>query len=224
MIEISQEEFEAKVQDIIDGKTTRVKLIKELKVDRITLNTKIQELAAYNPELYKKFIIKFPYRPREYTHIDYEAIIIDILKKGYTRREWDTVYEVDSRTINRKIHDIEEKNPELVSLYRKVSEYRKRQMKLPVELKKAIEELEEKEIYLCDVCDNKRKELLKREKEYNDAMNSGMGATQASRKVGQGRVSKAIDTLSRIELERRTIEDNKKNTENNNRNDEEGER
>ena len=32
MIEISQKEFEAKVQDIIDGKTTRVKLTKELKI------------------------------------------------------------------------------------------------------------------------------------------------------------------------------------------------
>ena len=125
MLEISQEEFEAKVQDIIDGKTTRVKLIKELKVDRMTLNTKIQELAVYNPELYRAFVIKFPYRPREYTHIDYEAVIIDILKKGYKRREWDDIYEVDSRTITRKIHDIEEVNPELVALYRKVSEYRK---------------------------------------------------------------------------------------------------
>lgn len=224
MIEISQKEFEAKVQDIIDGKTTRVKLTKELKIDRVTLNTKIQELAVYNPELYKAFIIKFPYRPREYTHIDYEAIIIDILKKGYTRREWNTVYDVDSRTINRKIYYIEEKNPELVALYRKVSEYRKRQMELPAELKKAIEKLEEKEIYLCDVCDNKREELLKREKEYNDARSNGMGAARASKKVGYGRVSKAIDTLSRIELERRTKAENSRKTGDNNRNDGEGER
>ena len=170
MIEISQQEFEAKVQDIIDGKTTRANLIKELKIDKITLNTKIQELAVYNPELYREFVVKFPYRPREYTHIDYEAIIIDILKKGYTRREWNDIYEVDSRTITRKIYDIEEKNPDLVSLYRKVSEYRRRQKQLPEELIKAIEELEEKEIYLCDICDKKREELLKREKEYNEAM------------------------------------------------------
>ena len=69
MIKISQEEFEAKIQDIIDGKTTRVKLIEELKTDGRTLNTKIQELAVYNPKLYKAFVIKFPYRPKEYTHI-----------------------------------------------------------------------------------------------------------------------------------------------------------
>ena len=216
MIEISQQEFEAKVQDIIDGKTTRANLIKELKIDKITLNTKIQELAVYNPELYREFVVKFPYRPREYTHIDYEAVIIDILKKGYTRREWNDVYEVDSRTITRKIYDIEEKNPDLVSLYRKVSEYRRRQKQLPEELIKAIEELEEKEIYLCDICDKKREELLKREKEYNEAMYEGLGVAKASKRVGFGRVSRAIDTLSRIELEAKTREEDRKRIEKDN--------
>ena len=103
MIEISQKDFEQKIQDIIDGKTTRTKLITELKSDRDTLNNRIQELVVYNPELYKSFIDKFPYKPREYTHIDYEALIIDILKKGYKRRDWDDIYEIDSRTITRKI-------------------------------------------------------------------------------------------------------------------------
>ena len=216
MIKISQQEFELKVQNIIDGKTTRANLIKELKIDKITLNTKIQELAVYNPELYREFVVKFPYRPREYTHIDYEAVIIDILKKGYTRREWNDVYEVDSRTITRKIYDIEEKNPDLVSLYRKVSEYRRRQKQLPEELIKAIEELEEKEIYLCDICDKKREELLKREKEYNEAMYEGLGVAKASKRVGFGRVSRAIDTLSRIELEAKTRGENRQKIEKDN--------
>ena len=217
MIEISQKEFEAKVQDIIDGKTTRANLIVELKIDRITLNTKIQELAVYNPELYRAFVIKFPYRPREYTHIDYEAVIIDILKNGYKRREWDDVYGVDSRTINRRIYDVEASNPELVALYREVSEYRKKQMQLPQELVDRIEGLKSKEIFLSEVCDNKRAELLERERQYTEAILQGKGATEASRIVGQGRVSKSINTLSRIDLERMTLKEL-------NKEDDEGER
>ena len=107
MIKISQKEFETKIQDVIDGKTTRTRLLSELHTDRINLNNKIQELVIYNPKLYEAFINKFPYRPVKYTHIDYEALIIDILKNGYTRREWDVVYEgVSSRTIQRKIKDM----------------------------------------------------------------------------------------------------------------------
>lgn len=203
MIDISQEEFEAKVQDILDGKTTRVKLISELKTDRDTLNNKIQELVIYNPDLYKAFINKFPYKPREYTHIDYEAIIIDILKKGYKRRELDEVYEgVSSRTITRKIPILEKTNPDLITLYREVSKYRKNQIELPSNLKAEIDKLEEKEIFVGGVCDKKREELLEKERLYNDAMLSGMGATKASERVGQNRVSKAINTLNRIEIER----------------------
>ena len=203
MIEISQKDFEAKIQDIIDGKTTRANLIIELKIDRVTLNTKIQELSVYNPELYRAFVIKFPYRPREYTHIDYEAVIIDILKKGYKRRDWDAIYEVDSRTITRKIHDLEETNPDLVALYREASMYRKKQMVLPPHLIDRIERLQSKEILLGDVCDNKRAELLEMERKYTNARIEGKGAEEASKIVGRKRMSKSMDTLSRIDLERK---------------------
>lgn len=211
MIEISQKDFEAKVQDIIDGKTTRNKLLIELKADRITLNNKIQELSIYNPELYKAFIEKFPYRPREYTHVDYEAIIIDILKNGYKRRELDEVYDgVSSRTIQRKIDIIAKNNPELVELYRLVSKYRKEQKTLPEELQRKIDDLEERKIFLGDPCDFKREELLEKEKQFNEAMKNGMGATKASKRVGQKRVSKAINTLNRINREKGIRNDKEK--------------
>ena len=204
MIEISQKDFESKIQDIIDGKTTRVKLIDELKIDRVTLNNKIQELVVYNPSLYKDFIAKFPYRPREYTHIDYEALIIDILKNGYTRRSWKEVYGIDSRTIARKVYVVEEQNPDLVSLYREVSSYRKKQRRLPEKLQKQIDMLEEKDIFLGEVCDKKREEILEKEKQYNEKLLDGTGATRASEELGTQRVSKLINTLNRIEIERQT--------------------
>ena len=204
MIQISQEEFESKILDVIDGKSTRVELIAELKIDRSTLNNKIQELVVYNPKLYKKFIEKFPYRPREYSHIDYEALLIDILKKGYKRREWDDIYEIDSRTITRKIHAIEKTNPELINLYRKVSKYRKMQKKIPSDLQDQINLLEEREIYIAGIYDKKREELLSEEKEYQEKLMQGKKAVQASKELGKGRISKRIDTLNRIEIETRT--------------------
>ena len=204
MIEISQKDFESKIQDIIDGKTTREKLIDELKIDRVTLNNKIQELVVYNPKLYKDFIEKFPYRPREYTHIDYEALVIDILKNGYTRRSWKEVYGIDSRTITRKVYVVKEKNPDLVSLYREVARYRKQQKKLPEGLQRQIDMLEEKEIFLGGVCDKKREELLEKERRYNEKLSDGTGATRASEELGTQRVSRLINTLNRIEIERQT--------------------
>ena len=209
MIEISQEDFESKIQDVIEGKTTRVKLVEELRIDRDTLNNRIQELVIKNPKLYQDFIEKFPYRPREYTHIDYEALIIDILKKGYKRRELSDVYGIDSRTIARKIYLVEQTNPELIALYREVSRYRKAQKKLPIKLQRQIDNLADKEIFLGEVCDKKREELLDREKRYNEAILSGKGATEASKIVGQNRVSKAINTLYRIDLEAANKKDSK---------------
>jgi len=201
MLKISQEEFEAKVQDIIDGKTTRTQLQIDLRVDKNTLNNKIQELVVYNPKLYRAFVKKFPYRPREYTHIDYEALLIDIMKNGYTRREWDEIYGISSRTIIRKIYCIEDENPELISLYREVSRYRKMQKTLPLQLQMKVDMLEHKEIFHGGIYDKKREMLVGQEKAYNDKLQQGKGVAEASKEVGRSRMSKAIDTLNRIELE-----------------------
>ena len=207
MIKISQQEFEEKVQDVIDGKTTRTQLQIDLRVDKNTLNNKIQELVVYKPELYRAFVQKFPYRPREYSHIDYEALIIDIMKKGYTRREWDEVYGISSRTIIRKIYCIEDENPELINLYREVAKYRKEQKTLPLQLKLKVDMLESREIFCGGIYDKKREELLAQEKEYIEKLQQGKGATQASREIGRERMSKAINTLNRIEIETRTREE-----------------
>lgn len=61
MKQISQEEFEQSIQDVIDGKCTRVELQKRYHADRVTLNNKIQELYVHNIDLYMAFIAKFPY-------------------------------------------------------------------------------------------------------------------------------------------------------------------
>ena len=52
MKDISQEEFEEMILAVLNGKYTRADLIRILRVDRITLNNKIQELFVLNRDLY----------------------------------------------------------------------------------------------------------------------------------------------------------------------------
>ena len=65
MKELTQQEFEEQIERVIDGKIGRKALAKELETDIRTLNRKITELADTNPDLYFKFIEKFPYKPKE---------------------------------------------------------------------------------------------------------------------------------------------------------------
>lgn len=207
MIEITQEDFEKKIQEVIEGKTTRTKLIKELKIDRVSLNNKIQELIIHNPDLYHTFIEKFPYIPREYTHINWRAMLIDIMKKGYTKFEAQEQYEISHRTISRKVYKVQEEDEELVSLYREVSSYRKRQKKLPEKLQKIVDELPEEEIFVGGIYDKKIQELLELEKKYNEELLKGETATSASANCGKTRVAKPLNTLYRIKIEENFRED-----------------
>jgi len=206
MIEITQIEFEDKVRDIISGKTNRARLIKELKIDRVTLNNKIQELSVYNPELYVEFIKKFPYKPREYTHIDWRAMLIDIMKKGYTKEQAAEQYEINSRTIARKVYKVDDNY--IVDLYREVSGYRKRQQPLPQKLQEIVDDLPEEEVFIGGVYDKKEQELMELEKNYNAKLADRINVTGASAICGKERVSKSLNTLYRIKIERNTLEQN----------------
>ena len=79
-------------------------------------------------------------------------------------------------------------------------------MQLPPHLIDRIERLRSKEIFLGDVCDKKRDELLDVEKRYIDARLQGKSAAEASREAGKERASKSLDTLNRIDLERKIRE------------------
>ena len=201
MIEISQKEFENKIQQVIKGKTTRTKLIKELKIDRVTLNNKIQELLVYNPDLYHDFITRFPYIPREYTHINWRAMLIDIMKKGYTKHEAEEQYSISSRTISRKVYEVEKDDEDIVSLYREVSSYRRKQKELPQKLQQEVDSLQEEEIFLGGIYDKRTQELLELEKKYNEELAKGKSKNVASTNCGINKVDKTLNTLYRIKIE-----------------------
>lgn len=198
MKQISQEEFEQSIQDIIDGKCYRVDLQKRYHMDRVTLNNRIQELYVQNIDLYMAFIRKFPYKPREYTHINYRAMVIDIMKKGYNKRQLADQYEISNRTIARKISALEETEPELISLYREVAKYRKSQQRLPTELQKQVDELPVEEIFIGGVSTQREQELMEKERQYTQTRMQGISDTEA---YGNRRTVKDLSTLYRIKLE-----------------------
>lgn len=199
MIKISQKEFEDKVRSIINGECTRNELIKELKTDKVTLNNKIQELSIENPDLYLEFILKFPYRPRKYTHIDYEAMAIDIMKRGYSSRQAEDEYGISRKTIKRNVEKLEQKNPRLYQLYSAVMHYRKIQCELPENIQSEIVALESKEVFIGGICDQRESELLKIEKEFIESRMAGLSDSKAH--GPSARAEKRLSTLYRIKME-----------------------
>ena len=84
MKNISKDEFKQAIKRLINGEITKVKLAKELETDPRTLDNRIQELSATDPELYYEYVDVLPYKQKGIDHIDFEALVIYMLKNGCT--------------------------------------------------------------------------------------------------------------------------------------------
>lgn len=82
MKNISNEELETLIQDLIDKKISRKDLVKYLGTELRTLHKTIIRVSQTNPELYKEYVKVFPYQPKARQDIDFEALIIDIMKRN----------------------------------------------------------------------------------------------------------------------------------------------
>lgn len=202
MLKLSKEEFEAKIQDLIDGKTTRKKLIKELETDSRTLNNKIREISEYNPELYSAFITKFPYRTRERNDLDYEALVIEIVQTGMTSAEAAQKYNVGGRTIQRKVNQLQKENPYLVDIYKQVKLNNSKQEKPSKELQHKIDELVPRPVVICEINGIRRRELEELERIYNERCLT-MSKEQAARSMGMAKpqMFKIMNQLRRLRVE-----------------------
>lgn len=195
MIKISQKDFEDQIRRIINGEITRTELAKELETDKRTLNNKIQELYDKNPDLYLEFISKFPYRPNTYTHINYEAMMIDILKKGYTQRQAVDEYGISRPTMRNHFKEIEETNPELYELYLEVMTYRKNRIVLPVGLARKVQELEDQEIFIGGIFDEREKALLEKMKKLQRLKAEGKTAKETHRSSQTQKITKGLQRI-----------------------------
>lgn len=201
MKKLGQEEFERCIERLISGEISKGRLAKELKTDPRTLDIKIQEMSAKNPELYERYLKALPYKQKGYDHIDFEALLIYILKQGLTIDEAVEQFGTSRRTINRRINSME--NKELAQLYKEVADNRKHSRKDSLDIIERIEELEERPIVLRGINDRRREELLKIESEFNELCKT-MTKDEAANKMGLGsrdRVYKLLNELYRIEIE-----------------------
>lgn len=206
MKEISQEEFEQYIRNVIDGKMSRTQIAKELESDFRTLNNEIQLLSIKNPELYQEFIGKFPYKPKEIKGISFRNIAIEFLRGEGTWAELAEKYHIGIRTIRRKIDkyrdsdDPEEK--EIYELCRAVADNHSHDTQNSDELEYRISKLEKEEIKEMDDLERRRIELREIEKQYYMLCQS-MSKTEAAKKMGYttNRIYKLLNELYRIEIE-----------------------
>ena len=205
MKQITQLEFEGYVEALIEGKISKVKLAKQLETDVRTLDNKIQELSAINPKLYERYIKKLPYKQKEYTHIDFEALLIYTLKQDLPVEEAANKYGISRRTFQRKINEME--NRELVELYKRVADNRKHSRKNGIDIVRKIDALEEKTIVIGGINDRRKAELLDIERRFNKLCET-MNKTEAARQMGykdRDRIYKLLNELYRLEIEEHTI-------------------
>ncbi len=201
MKNISKDEFKQAIRRLINGEITKVKLAKELETDPRTLDNRIQELSATDPELYYEYVDVLPYKQKGIDHIDFEALVIYMLKNGCTADETAQKFEVSRRTINRRINDLE--NKELREMYREVTDNRKHGRNNGVELDRKISELEPREVIKGGVNDRRKRELLAIESRFNKLCET-MDKTQAAKTMGYGdrdRLYKLMYELYKLEIE-----------------------
>lgn len=202
MKEISREEFEAKIQDLIDGKTSRRKLVKELETESRTLNNKIRTMSEYNPELYSAFVNKFPYRSRERDDIDYEALIIEVIKDRMTAEEVTEKYGVSVRTVQRKVNALNKTNPYLVDIYKKIKINNSKQVKPTIQLQEKIDGLVRRPVVLCEINGHKKQELEEIEKIYNErCLTMSKEEARCSMGLSREKIFKIKNLLCRIRTE-----------------------
>ena len=210
MKEITEAEFEEHIREVIAGKKSRVKLTEELQTDWRTLNKKIQLLYIENPELYRKFIEKCSYKPREITSIPLKTMLNEFLKTGIRMQDLADKYGIGERTLRRKIDALKKSdNPEDVKLYylcKETAYSRAHGRKTPQRLQSQIESLdmEPEEIQEDDV-EKRRQMLLAIEKQYNDLCMT-MSKTEAAKAMGytSNRIYKLLKELYCMQIQSNT--------------------
>lgn len=213
MKQITDEEFYESIEKIIRGESSRAKLIKELETDSRTLNNKIQELVIYNPELYSRFIKKFPYRTKTRDDIDFEALAIEITKNGTTTFQASKKYNIGERTIRRRMKELAKENPYLAEIYNEVKENNKHSRSNSLELQDKISKLILRPVQISEINERREKQLEEIERVFNKRCQI-VSKEEAAKSMGMtaNRVYKVLNELYRMRIERKSKNQNFKDT------------
>lgn len=188
--EIDQKLFEELIEKVIAGEMTRKQIPKEYHLSARTINLMITELAKANPQLYMRFINKFPYKPKEIENIDFVELTKQIMKQNTTIEDLAIRYNVSTRTIRRRIGKMKGSNEieissgmtldELYFLYK-----RYRADELSMEDKSIIQAMNVGKIQNAPNSQDARKNYLANLiAKYNEYRSQGMSTRDAAKMLG----------------------------------------
>ena len=203
MIDISQKDFESKIQDLISGKTSKVKLAAELRTDiRALTNKIIRDISINNPDLYIEYIKKYPYKQKERDDLDFEAMVIEMIKERTLTVDVANKYKVGVRTIQRRVNKLEEENPYLIEIYKKVKSSNKNNTPLSIELEEQIAKLVRRPVILTEQNSTRKKHLEEIERIFNNRCNF-LTKQDAAESMGttMNKIYKSLNELYRIRIE-----------------------
>ncbi len=193
MIEISKEEFENSILDLINRKITRVELAKKLHTDTRTLVNMIYQID--NEQLLKQYIEIYPYKPKENKNINYESLVIEMIKNAMSAKDMQSKYDIAERTYTRNINKLKQSNDRLYKIYKSyIKGY------LSSEDMEYINEMsKEKVIYTTNIQERKA-ELMYLFMKYEELLQQGLNKEQASQKLNESSKSlkRKSDELERI--------------------------
>lgn len=203
MKEISDQEFEQYVMKLINRESTRVELAKELKTDTRTLINRIYHMK--NEELLKKYIAEYSYKPKKNENINYENLIISIVKNNEKIGEVQDLYNIAERTYRRNIDRIKNVNPRLHQIYKDYIHN-----SISYEDKEYIDSLEEGEIAFTNNIEDRKAQLMNLFREYNELLGYGLDEKDALKYMHENTRSlkRKSDELLRILKEEKIISDN----------------
>lgn len=210
MVEITDKEFLDYIERYAQNKITMGQIVNELKSDYRTINNKLIELSQTNQDLYYKIITNHPYKEKFRNDIDFEALMIYIIKRGISTVQAEDIFNVSRRTIDRRANKIKITNPELYELFRICTSKNQKLLEKP-EIQEKIDELEYKNVIIGERNEEREKFLLDIEKRYNDLILTGLTKEEAAKKMGYSRdyINNVLDELYRLEIEKNSLNTNK---------------
>jgi len=215
MKQISQEEFEQYVEAIISGEMSRTQVVRELQTEARTLNNRIHELVATNPELYQRYVEKVTYQPRERKDLNAVQLAVEILKQGKNIEQIAQEHQTGRRTIQRRINTLKDSEDgverRLFDICKEATKLNSRGAKRSQEFEAMIEEVLN-QIEMRDLgplkdkqsnIEERREDLLRLEQRYNELCET-MSKGEAAKALGytKNRIFKLLNELYCIEIER----------------------
>jgi len=208
MKQLTQEEFENLITEMVEGKKKIKDAITEMETDHRTFHRRVTDLSMQNPSLYRQYAITFPYRPKQLTHVDYEALLIYVMKNDKTLAQAQIEFDVHERTLRRNIKSAEIA-PEIIELYRVYAHSKRGPSKLPPEIEERIDDLTERDV-IIDEIEGQRKRTLTMVK---DKLEQADGVSFAQKAKDMGTTYRGnrhrLDELRRIVRQREANEKEK---------------